>query len=957
MKSALATAILLSCLHLASGQEVQPRNNTAQLIPFLQDHCFDCHGEDETEGDLDLQKLSDDPINGETAERWLDVLKRLEAGEMPPKKKKQPSDGERRDAMAWLNAELDKAEAEVNATTGPPRMRRLNRVEYRNTMRDLIGHPYDPTELLSPDTVSHGFDNVGEALVVSPLHVENFVAATERILDKAINIPEKAPLRQHWRILNSTEARKPLLKDNGSWHDGHRGKNKDKIKPGFLKGNVLPNAEIPSGFTPYTMIDMTQDPPKPYEGSWDIRAFGGSQIDEGLLIREGDNAFGFKWFAYEEGMYRVRIHLSSFGPKDWDGTPPRLGIVLYPEGTLWRERLLGLNESEVIEIDLYRDNVDWYRKTNGNRHWGMKLYYQLTEKVGKDGKKVPFGVHISEIEIEGPRHPVWPPAWHRRIFPERATGEGDEAFAERVLRKFMTKAFRRPVDSTEVVRMMAIFREERSNGRSLKQALRMPLATILSSPSFLYLDESSDEGAWDLASRLSYFLWRSMPDGELFAAARSGELLRRETLLSEVDRMLKDPKSDALVEHFTRQWLGLDKLERVKVDAILYPDYDLALHHGMVGEAQVFFREILRENLSLYSFIDSDFLMLNERMARHYGISGVIGTRFRKVSIASEDRRGGVLAQAAVLTATSNGLRTMPIKRGAFILEEILADPPKPPPADVPAVEDLVPTKPLASLRERLEQHRSDPSCMNCHKKIDPLGFALENYDAIGRWRGHELVEVDGTQRKPNTYRPGEVITIRFANGSGESNDWIAILPVAEKDNRKFEQLDIWKHTTGTRRRLPNGVFHGRITLSAPNEPGDYEARLFLAGSYDTVARQRFRVAKAATQNRKAPLLLDPGSGSKSLSWVAVDATGKLPDGRAFDDIGGFKKLLMEDRKAFLKCLTEKMLVYALGRPVGFGDRTRVKTIVAELERKPTLRNLIKRIALSDVFYERGDAR
>jgi hypothetical protein len=381
-------------------------------------------------------------------------------------------------------------------------------------MRDLIGHPYDPTELLSPDPVSHGFDNIGESLIVSPFHVENFVKATDRLLDKVINIPDQPPLRQRWRILNSTGEKKPLLKDNGSWHDGHRGKNQDKIKPGFLEGNVLPNAEVPSGFTPYRMVDLAQEPPVEYEGSWDIRAFGGSQIDEGILIREGDNAFGFKWFAYEEGTYRIRIHLSTFGPGDWRGLPPKLGIVRYPEGTLWQEHLLDLNQSHTIAIDLFRDNIPWYRETNGNRHWGLKLYYQLTQEKGGDGNPVPFGLHISHIDVEGPYHPEWPPAWHRRVFPEQEADEQEEAYARRVLATFMKRALRRPAGEDEVAHMLEIYQKQRATGLSLKQALRMPLATILSSPSFLYCgarpaSATPGHGAWELASRLSYFLWRA----------------------------------------------------------------------------------------------------------------------------------------------------------------------------------------------------------------------------------------------------------------------------------------------------------------------------------------------------------------------------------------------------------------------------------------------------------------
>lgn len=959
-----APTLLLTCLFLpgtSRGQDVPASSNSApasEIKPFFEEHCFDCHDADKPEGDLNLEELSKSPLDLKSGPLWATILKRIETGEMPPKKKKRPAEEELRKAVAWLTSGLDQAETAFRAKEKRADFRRFTRLEYRNTLRDLIGHPYDSTDLLSPDPVSHGFDNVGESLVVSPFHVENFVKATDRLLDKVINIPDQPPQRQHWRIVNSTGEKKPLQRDNGSWHDGHRGKKKEKIKPGLLQGNVLANSEIPNGATPYKMVDLAQDPPVEYEGAWDIRCYGASATDEGVLIRDEDNVFGFKWFAYEEGTYRIRIHLSTFGPGDWKGLPPKLQILRDPEGTLWQERLLDLNQSHTVAIDLYRDNIPWYVETSGNRFWGLKLYYVLTQEKGGDGNPVPFGLHISNIEVEGPYHPQWPPAWHKRVFPEKLADEQDDAYAKRVLATFMKRAYRRPVSEDEVTRMVEIYQKQRATGLVLKKALRMPLASILSSPSFLYYGARPDavpgQEAWEMASRLSYFLWRTMPDDRLMELAQSGELLKPATITAEIQRMLKDPKAETLIEHFTSQWLGLDKLSKLTVDGILYPSYDLALREAMVGEANAFFREILQNDLSIYQFINSDFLMLNERIAKHYGIEGVKGTNFRKVPIDANHPRGGVMTQAGVLTATANGLRTLPITRGAFVLEQILADPPKPPPPDVPAVDKVVTAKPVATLRERLEQHRNDPSCINCHEKIDPPGFALESFDAIGTWRSQELVEVERNKQENQVFAPGEVITIHFANGTGEGSDKIAVLPAAETDNKQFEKLDSWKFTTDTRKQLPNGLFNGIITLNAPKEPGEYEARYFLAGRLETAAAsQRFKVAADGSSNRKAPLLLDAGNQTKALAWAPVDATGTFPDGRSFKDIREFKSHLMQNKTALLKSLTEKMLIYATGNTVSFGDRTTVNTIVKKLEQTPTLRTLVEQIVLSDRFLER----
>ena len=641
--------IMVMTLCIASPCQGDDAAFSEHLLPLLENHCFDCHGEDKQKGDLALHDLNRNLVNGGDEAVWDIVLDQINSGRMPPKEKKRPPENTLLAAVGWLTEELNKAEAAANARGSDIVLRRLNRLEYRNTMRDLIGHPFDPAELFSPDTVSEeGFDHVGSSLVVSPLHVESFVAATERILEKIIDIPEQPPIRQHWRILNSAKAGEPMLKDDGRWHDGHLGKNKANIKAGLFKGHVLPNVEIPSGFAPYSMVDLTQNPPRSYEGSWDIRAFGGSQIDEGVLFKESDNAFGFKWFAYEEGTYRIRLHVSTFGPKDWQGSPPKLGLALYPEGTMWREQLLPLNQSHVIEFDLYRDNIPWYVKTNGNRNWGIKCFYSVTEESSRHGKKVPFGIHVTEIEVEGPLNSTWPPVWHRRVFSERGKTETDDAYAERILKKFITKAYRRVVRDEEVSGMIDIYQKEKSSGMRVKQALRMPLATILTSPSFLFITDSHDPrstlqaqrkvNAFELASRLSYFLWRSMPDDTLFVQAASGDLLRREVLESEIDRMLKDTKSETLVNHFTRQWLGLDKLERLEVDTTLYPEYDLALYQSMVGETTAFFGEIMHSKLSLYNLIDSDFLMLNERIARHYQLPGIYGNAFRKVKLQNNQR-------------------------------------------------------------------------------------------------------------------------------------------------------------------------------------------------------------------------------------------------------------------------------------------------------------------------------
>jgi hypothetical protein len=624
-----------------------------------------------------------------------------------------------------------------------------------------------------------------------------------------------------------------MKQKTGAWHDGHLDKPKNQIKPGNLKGNVLPNAEIPNGSAPYRMVDLSLSPPKNYAGSWDIRAFGGSG-------GKGRANLGFKWFAYDEGVYRVKIKLQCFNRDPaW---PHHLTIVRYPEGTEWKQVPV-LPGEHTLEYEFYRDEIPWYVKTSGNRHWGINLHFTMLERLGGAKARAANGIHVRSIEVEGPINKVWPPVHRRQVFPVRPAGVGDEAYARLVLEPFMKRAFRRPVSKADVERMLRLYRAERKAGKPFLQAMRLPLTTVLCSPDFLYISgpRKRQPAAHALASRLSYFLWRSMPDDELMAVAAGGDLARHDVLKAQMIRMLEDPRSDALVENFTRQWLGLRKIRNLQADRQLYPGYRLALQQAMVAESEAFFRHVLDNSLPVRLFIHSDFAMLNGEMARHYGIPGVRGDAFRKVSLPAGSPRGGVLGQASVLTATSNGVRTLPVTRGVFILEHLLGSPPPSPPPDVGQLEDVKAPRPDATTRERLELHRTNPNCARCHEKIDPLGFALENFDAVGQWRTHEM---------------------KFVQGQG--------------------------HKQGAK----------------------------------------------------------------------VEANGQLPDGRRFGGVVQLKKLLLEDEQRFVQCLAEKMLVYALDRPIGFADRRFVDELCGKINANgATLSAMIEQIVISEPFTSAGGHR
>jgi hypothetical protein len=797
--------VLLPTLLLAVNTFADFANS---VQPVLKTHCYDCHNADKHKGDLDLTALPHENYGEAEAAIWQQVLELVNANDMPPEKKPRLTPVELETLAGWLERSLAAATDRLLASRPKARLRRLNRLEYRNTIRDLTGHPFDAAELFTRDTASHGFDNVGDALQISTLQMEAYVAAAERVVGKILDIPER-PTRQHWRILNAVGPEQKMKQKTGAWHVGHDDKPKNQIAPGRLKGAPLPNAEIPNGSAPYRMLDLSTDPPTKYAGSWDIRAFGGSG-------GRGSN-FGFKWFAYEEGMYRIRLTVIGKTPNA-AAEPPVMAISLYPEGTIWREIPVPAGEHS-FEYMLYRDSIPWYVKTSGNRNWGMNLHFPYQPKLG---------VHVKSIEIEGPITDEWPPPWHRQLMGKPQPDE--TAWARDILRRFMTRAFRRPVTDAELDRFAALYTRQRESGTDFREALRLPLTSVLCAPAFLYVGGTADAPmplAYRLATRLSYFLWRSMPDAALLAKAADASILQPVTLLAEVDRMLADPRAQALSDSFSQQWLGLRRLEHFEADSKLFPRYRPMLRDAMLAESAAFFNEVLTQDLSVMTFIDSNFLMLNSVMARHYGLPDVQGTHFRRVALQPDHPRGGVLTQASVLTATANGVRTLPVTRGAFILEHILGTPPPEPPPNAGQLEDVKPPSPNATTRERLVLHRVDPTCARCHSKIDPIGFALEHFDPIGQWRDKE-----------------------------------------------------------------------------------------------------------------------PEGG-------AIDPSGELPDGRKFANSAELKQMLLAEPDAFIDCLSEKLLIYALDRPMGFSDRPLIRDVRnAARQDGASLRAIIKQIVLSEAFRQ-----
>jgi hypothetical protein len=419
---------------------------------------------------------------------------------------------------------------------------------------------------------------------------------------------------------------------------------------------------------------------------------------------------------------------------------------------------------------------------------------QTVNKVGADKWEGP-GLAVQFVEIEGPLNDSWPPPSHQRIFGKleqkpspvfnnskrvEVVSNNPEADAEKILRDFARRAFRRTITDADLKPFLKLVKSRLDAKQSFEKAVRVGLTAIMVSPDFLFLREKPGKlDDFAIASRLSYFLWSTMPDEELLTLAENGKLSRPETLRAQVERLLKSPKASALTENFVGQWLGLRDIDFTEPSHLLYPEFDHMLKVSMLQETELFFAELLREDLSLTNFVASDFTMLNARLAKHYGLPPLDGFALRKVALPKDSHRGGVLTQASVLKVTANGTTTSPVTRGVWVMDRILGTPPPKPPADVPAIDPDI--RGATTIREQLAKHRADPSCANCHAKFDPAGFALESFDVIGGWRDNYRTTGNG--------KPVTVDGRRMPYHEGKKVDPSDVLP----DGSKFANIDEFK--------------------------------------------------------------------------------------------------------------------------------------------------------------------
>jgi len=689
---------------------------------FLKTHCIKCHGLEKEKGDLRIDQLSRDFKLGADTHHWAEMMEQVNSGEMPPKKEKQPSQEEMAAFVASLDSRIKEGRAARMSARPAVSHYRLSRKEYQNTVYELLGVRYDPAKPgeLNEDTLWHGFERIGSELSLSPSHVDRYYRAAELVLDRAFPSP-------------AGEARKVRK----------------------------------------TAVDLRYGDGKAQQAALD--RFGIKRSLRYLLFPGTvQNALSSNWFGKtgpeHSGLYKVRIQASGIRPLG--GQPAHLSIGKKTgeetvDGLIEFDLTAPEDKPQVYEFEVFlempmtldfcvvaTDVVDRrqgaaFRNALGSRSGYIFTHSSETlllnpnapQMFDDKGNGVFSTVLLDWIEWEGPL--VSEAEKSRRaslVPPDDAT---PEVVAEH-LQRFAERAWRRSVKSEELEQYLQSYRTEREAGEKLADAYRVALQGVLTSRHFIYLvegDTLARERLTDaeLATRLSYFLWSSMPDAALFAAAKSSTL-NGEGLKKEVDRMLADSKASRFIDDFARQWLQLHRVGMFPPDKKLYPAYDAWLEESMRNEPVEFFREMFAKNIPIDGFVDSDWTIANARLCDFYGLAEPKSGGFQRVSLKPENRRGGLLTMGAILGLTSDGTRHRPVHRGVWLSEVVLGKTPPPPPANVPAIEPPTQQSPKATLRQKIEAHRNDANCAACHAKIDPLGLAWDNYDAVGQWRTHEKV-------------------------------------------------------------------------------------------------------------------------------------------------------------------------------------------------------------------------
>jgi mono/diheme cytochrome c family protein len=828
-------AVLLGSILATNSQAAEPIADATLLQSFLKSHCVACHGPQKQEAKLRLDQLSSDLSDPAVARSWVEVMDQLNRGEMPPADRPRPNATEQQQVVRWIAAELRSAERRSRSSGGRVVLRRLNRTEYANTIRDLLKLTFlpgeSPLDFLPPDGRADGFDKASSALLVDPSLLDKYYEVAQRIAEKAIvtGPPEFATYRNRFELEDT--AKRLSIRYLCS-QPGFHCREHDVV---LMESGTRSFDDL---FYPNYKDSAGRRKRIPIKGTYAVRvrasADRGGRGDPVTMqvVREGGG---------EGVLLDTVVDAPESAPKVYEVILP-LGVdggefsVRLGKPTKFRGYSQAYGQMErLIEKAGNEQDFATIMRTRGRMLAEGIVSGSTPNPEVLDLAKVPKLI-VDWIEIEGPLYEQWPPKSHELLLFKGNQATPDVNYAREIFTRFLPRAFRRPVTSAEVEPYVKLVDDELRLGTSFEESVRVGLAAVLTSPRFLYLFEpSSDErrelNDFELASRLSYFLWSSAPDDTLAQLAASGKLKDPRTLAAEVDRLLAHGNSRALVDGFGAQWLRTDEFRNFKPDEKLYKAYGERLGAAMVAQTLAFFEHVLRHKLPVTSFLDSDFTLVNERLAEFYGIAGVKGDAFQVVKLPADSPRGGLLGQAGVMLRGSDGNRTKPVSRGVYVREVLFNDPPDPPPPNVGEIEPNIQGKNL-TVRERLLQHQQIEACAACHRSIDPYGLALENFNVIGQWRDTQ---------------------------DGEN-------------------------------------FQGR------NRP-------------------------------------------------TIDVRGTLPNGEAFETFAQFKSLLVKQHGRFRQALAEKLLSYALGRPVEGLDRPTIDRMTqAATSSDDSLRSMIQALVTSEAF-------
>ncbi len=808
----ILTSSLCAALWLSANCQVVGQEFRSNVEPLIEASCLDCHDGSEDNG-LDFSKLESDLSNEATFRTWERIFDRVSQGEMPPAGSDAPPKQIFTNALAAIEKALTSENLRFQNENGRVILRRLTRTEYAHTLNDLLHVEADLGDIIPEENSSSGFDTVSHGQGLSPLHIRSYLEAAEVALEAAIRLdPKPDSQTRHYDYLESKLVRK------------HLDEEKDHIIVGELDDAVV---MFNNASYIYKIDHHVQA-----AGKYILRAKARPYQTEKpviLTLNAGNYNRGFTevlgFFDLQPEKTRT-VEVETYLTQGQYMFPGLADVDVQPDGkTIWN---IGPKDYKGSGIA-----IEW-----------MELEGPIVDTWP------PFSTTnlLKDIELKKLDDKKWDPSRQHHIEYEIVAGENPRKQLEAIVAWLAPRAFRRPLYESEGTPFVDIGMDALSNGRTFDASIRKMCRTILASPQFLFMaPEQTELNHFDIASKLSYFLWKSMPDHKLFLLANKEQLRDPKVIKAQVDRLLADKKSKRFIKDFIRQWLQLSEIDATAPDKRLYPEFDDLLKMSMVEETEQFVSHLIENDLSITNLVDSNFAFLNRRLAEHYEIDGVKGQYFRKVKLKPNTPRGGILTNASVLKVTANGTTTSPVKRGSWVLTHLLGQPPSPPPPSIGSIEPD--TRGTTTIREMLDKHRNEESCSSCHRQIDPPGFALECFDVIGGYRD------------------------RFrSQGEGDT-------PETKLNGRR-----IWEYKLG----------------------------------------------------------------------LSVDASGELTNGKKFDGIEQYKKLLLREREQIARNFIEQLVVYSTGAEIQFADRDEIERILQVCSKKKYgMKTMIYEVVQSKLFLQK----